>query len=110
MKEEFALMPIEKLVAMFVIAMGTYDGSFFEYYPKLPSCFVEKLNFQRQCGCNADFLRLTVNEFGNVECWFIDGNENSFFYSLNETMKMHPLLYTSIVTHIFDMIENVKEC
>ena len=97
---------IETLIAMFAIAMGEWNGAQWEYYPKLPKCFTDNLNFQSSCGCNADFLRLTVNDLMGVECWFADEDGDSFYYGLNEIKKTHSFLYVAIVTHVFDMIEN----
>lgn len=108
MKREISI-DTESLIAMVVIACGQHDGCFFEYFPKLPSCFTENLNFQGSCGCNADFLRLTVNDRFGVDCWFADEDGDTFFYSLKEIMATHPILYVSIVTHICDMIENLEE-
>lgn len=100
---------IETLIAMFVVAMGEWNGVQWEYFPKLPNCFTENLNFQASCGCNADFLRLTVNDLFGVECWFVDEDGDSFYYGLDEIKKTHPFLFVSIITHVFDMIENVSE-
>ena len=109
MNEEYSVIKVEKLIAMFVIAMGTYNGTQFEYFPKLPSCFVENL-YIKPLECDADFLRITTNNLGGIECWFVNENEEPFVMPLRDVMKYAPLLYTSIVTHVFDMIENVKEC
>lgn len=100
---------IEPLIAISVIAMGEWNGVQWEYFPNIPSCFSEDIDFQNSCGCNADFLHLTVNDLGGVECWFIDENESTFFYGLNDIKKSHPLLFTSIVTHIYDVINNMEE-
>lgn len=100
---------IETLIAMFVIAIGEWNGVQWEYFPKLPNCFTENLNFQASCGCNANFLRLTVNDLCGVECWFVDEDGDSFYYSLNDIKKSHPFLFVSIITHVFDMIENIVE-
>ena len=101
---------IEKLIAMYIIACGDWNGVQWEWFPKLPTCFTDNLNFQSSCGCNADFLRLTVNDICGVEVWFIDENDCTFYYGLDEIKKSHPYLFVTIVTHIFDMIENFKEC
>ena len=100
---------IETIIAMFVIAMGDWNGTQWEYFPNLPKCFTENLNIQASCGRNADFLRLTVNDLFGVECWFIDKDEDLFYYSLDDVKKAHPFLFVSIVTHVFDMIENVND-
>lgn len=97
----------EHLIAMYIIAMGEYNGVQWELFPKLPTCFTDNLDFQSACGCNADFLRLTVNDNFGVEVWFVDEFDDTFYYGLNEIKKSHPLLFTAIVTHIYDMIENL---
>lgn len=107
--ENIKTIEINKLLVMFIIAMGEWNGVQWEYFPKLPSCFVENLNI-KPLECKADFLRLTVNDLCDVECWFIDKDEQIFCMPLRDMIKYAPLLYTSIVTHVFDMIENVKEC
>ena len=63
---------LEKLIAMCVIAFGEWNGCQWEYFPHIPKCFSDGLDFQNSCGCYADLLRLTVNEFGRVEIWFAD--------------------------------------
>ena len=45
-----------------------------------------------------------------VECWFEDESGDTFSYSLDEVKCVKPILWTSIITHVFDMIENLKEC
>ena len=111
MKDRQTSIEIEKLLVMFIIAMGEWNGSQWEYFPKLPSCFTENVKLRLPLTTfNGDFLSLRVNDNMEVECWFIDENEEQYYFSL-ETIKMAaPLLFTSIVTHVFDMIENVKEC
>ena len=100
---------IEPIIAMYIIAMGEWNGAQWELFPKLPSCFAEGLDFQTSCGCNADFIRLTVNDLFKVEVWFADEDGDAFYYGLEDIMRSHPLLFTAIVTHVFDMIENLKE-
>lgn len=100
---------IEKLIAMCVIAFGEWNGCQWQYFPRIPKCFSDGLDFQNSCGCHADLLRLTVNELGRVEIWFADEDGDTFYYDWEEIRKTHPFLCVSIATHIFDMIENVKE-
>ena len=97
------------LVAKYVIEQGKFNGTEWELFPKLPNCFTENLNFQRICGCNADFLRLTVNDNLQVQCWFADEDEDTFFLPFTSIIKTQPCLVTAIVTHVFDMIENLNE-
>ena len=99
---------VEPIIAMYIIAMGDWNGVQWELFPKLPSCFTDNLNFQSSCGCNADFLRLTVNDLFGVEVWFADENDDAFYYGLEEIKVTHPLLFTSIVTYVYDMIENLE--
>ena len=98
----------ELLIAMAIVALGEFNGTQFEYFPILPKPFCENLNFQSSCGCNADFLRLTVNDLFGVECWFIDEDEDSFYYGLDEIKVSHPILYTAIVTHMADVMRNIE--
>lgn len=97
------------LVKMCIIAFGEWNGSQFELFLDLPSCFSEKLDFQNSFGCNADFLRLTINDKADVEVWFIDEDEDTFYCSLEAIMKTHPLLYTSIITCVYGMANKLKE-
>lgn len=99
---------IEPIIAMYIVAMGEWNGSQWELFPKLPNCFTDNLNFQSSCGCNADFLRLTVNDLFGVEVWFADENDNAFYYDLEEIKVTHPLLFTSIVTYVYDKIEKLE--
>lgn len=96
---------IEKLIGMFIIARGTPIGVGFTYHPKLPKPLTENLNFAY--GRNANFVCLRVNSNFEVECWFKDGDDNTFSYNLKEVKKRHPFLYVAIFTHVFDMIENI---
>ena len=100
----------ETFIAMYIIAMGEWNGIQWELFPKLPNCFTQNLNFQSSCGCNADFLRLTVNDLFGVEFWFADEDDDTFYYSFNEIVKSHPLLIASIITYIDIMIDNFKDC
>ena len=99
---------INKLVAMFIIACGEWNGVQWEYFPSLPSCFCNNINFQNSCGCNADFLCIRVNDLFKVDVWFADEDGDTFWYDLEEIKEMKPLLYTSIITHVYDMIENIE--
>lgn len=110
MKDRQVSIAIEKLVAMFIIAMGVAIGEGFTYFSKLPACFTQHLDFNRTCGCYANFLCLRVNTELKVECWFVDESGDTFSYGLDEVKCVKPILWTSIITHVFDMIENVKEC
>ena len=101
---------IEKLVDIFVIAMGVIVGEGFVYSPKLPTCFTKHLDFNNCHGCYADFLYLCVNTELKVECWFKDECGDTFSCSLDEVKCIKPILWTSIITHVFDMLENLKEC
>jgi len=98
---------INSLVLMFIIAMGKQIGLGFTYIPKLPTPFSKNLDFQNSCGCNADFVCLRVSSEGEVECWFYDGDNGTFSYTLDEIRKMQPMLWVSIITHVCDMIENL---
>lgn len=101
---------INKLIAMFIIACGEAIGIGFSYIPKLPSCFREHLDFNNCCGCYADLICVRVNSDLEIECWFQDKDGDTFSYSLDEIRTMKPYLWISLITHVFDMIENVKEC
>lgn len=101
---------LEKLIAMFIVAKGTPIGEGFTYFPKLPKPFSEKLDFQNSCGCNADLLCLRVNDQFGVEVWFVDEDGDTFYYGLKEIQRSHPILFVSLFTHIYDMIENLEDC
>ena len=97
---------IEKLIGLFIIACGEWNGVQWEYFPTLPKPFTDGLEF-KACG-KADFLRITLNDLGGVEAWVIDGKEDFYYYSLDELESEQPMLYAAIITHVFDMIENVE--
>ena len=99
---------IEKLIAMFIIAKGKGFGEGFMYVPKLPRPITEGIDFQTSCGCLAKFLSLSVNTKMEVECWFIDSDGDTFSYSLKEIKRSQPILFVSIFTHVYDMIENIE--
>ena len=105
--EEFKTIEIKKLITMFVIAMGKQIGDGFTYMIKLPSCFGENINFQT---CHGNLLCLRVNSDLEIEVWFVDKIGVTFEYPIEDIRESHPFLFVSIVTHIFDMIENVKDC
>lgn len=98
-------MEVEKLIALFIGTQGKWNGSQMEYFPELPECFTNNLDFQCSCGCNADFLRLTANDLSGVECWFSDEEDDTFFYGLSSIEKTHPMLYASIVTEILNKMK-----
>ena len=96
---------IEKLIGMFIIARGYQAAGSFLYEPKLPKPLTENLNFAY--GRNANFVCLRVNSNFEVECWFKDGDDNTFSYGLKKVKKLQPFLYVAIFTHVFDIIENI---
>ena len=100
---------IEKLIAMFVIAKGEFNGEEFEYFPKLPKPFSEKLTIKLpKCVFKGDLLSLRVNDQFGVELWFIDSNEEQYYFGW-EAIKMYaPTLAAIVFTHVFDMIENIE--
>ena len=98
------------LVAKYIVAQGEFNGTEWELFPNLPNCFTDNLNFQSSCGCNADFLRLTVDNNSQVQCWFADEDREAFFYPFIDIVISQPYLASSIVTHVFDMMENLNEC
>ena len=99
---------IEKLIAMFIIAKGNQIGDGFTYFAKLPKPLSEGIDFNSSCGCIAKFCCLRVNSKLGVECWFIDSDGDTFYYSLKEIKIIQPMLFVSIFTHVFDMIENIE--
>ena len=103
--EQIKTIEIKKLITMFVIAMGKQIGNGFTYMIKLPSCFGENIKFQ---DCKANLLALRVNSDLEIEVWFVDEDGNTFVYSLADIRETHPFLFVSIVTHVFDMIENIN--
>jgi hypothetical protein len=98
---------IKTAITMFVIAMGIEDNKGFNYKPKLPNCFSKNLFF-KGFGDYADFSHLSVHEDYGLEVWFINERGGLFWYSLEKIRELKPLLFTAIVTHIYDMIENIE--
>lgn len=104
----FVDLKLQKLLAMFVVAHGEWNGVQWEYFPNIPNPLANGLYFD-ECCKNVDFLRLTLNELGRIEVWVIDEKENFYYYSMEEVEKLQPMLYAAIITHVFDMIENVDD-
>ena len=53
---------IEKLIAMFIIAKGEFNGEEFEYFPNLPKPFSENLTIKfPKCVFKGDLLSLLLN-------------------------------------------------
>ena len=72
---------IKKLIAMFVVAKGEFNGEEFEYFPKLPKPFSENLTIKfPKCVFKGDLLSLRVNNQFGVELWFIDNNEEQYYF------------------------------
>ena len=99
---------INKLIAMFIIACGEAIGDGFAYFPKLPTCFTQHIMFPNRY--YADFIGLRVNSSLEVEVWFVTTEKEKVCISLDEIERSQPHLFASIFTHVFDMIENLKEC
>ena len=100
---------MEKLAAMFIIAMGEWDGVCFVYYPKLPKPFCKNLNVD---GHDGDLLSIRVDPTDyelSVQFWFMDKEENHFFFTWQTIKEVKPWLNVAVFTHIYDMIENVKK-
>lgn len=97
---------IEKLILMYVIAFGEFDGVLWEVFPDMPDCFTEGLSF---AGRKADFIRITVSQEGDCDCWFMYADEESFHMPLNKVMVEKPMLYAAIVTHVYDMVMELDE-
>ena len=108
MKDKQVSIAIEKLVATFIIAMGKAIGKGFTYFPKLPSCFTQHIMFPNRF--YADFLCLRVNSSLEVEVWFVTTEKETICISFGEIERSQPHLFASLITHVFDMIENLKEC
>lgn len=98
---------MEKLIALFIIAFGEWDGVCFVYYPKLPTPFCNELNID---GNDGDLLSLRVNEDMEVEFWFIDKHEDHFSFTWKTMNQIKPWLCAVVFTHIYDMIENMEDC
>ena len=80
---------IEKLIAMFIVAKGTPIGVGFTYFPKLPKPFSEGLTIKfPKCVFKGDLLSLRVNDKFGVELWFIDDNEEQYYFDW-EAIKMY---------------------
>ena len=107
MKDRQVPIAIEKLVAMVVIAFGESICECFMYTPKLPLVFTENINVN---GKSVNFKSISVFPNGMLLFWF--EKEDGYYGTLTiEDVKRHcPYLLVSIITHVFDMIENVKDC
>lgn len=102
---------MEPLMVMFIITMGEWDGTSFVYYPKLPTPFCTNVALHLpHCTFHGDLLSLRVNEDMKVEFWFIDKDEEQYYFSWETIKSARPTLAAIVFTHIFDMIENLKEC
>jgi hypothetical protein len=109
------LVDIEKLIAKFIIACGKLDDKHnmeFSYLPHIPSCFSENVPFK---GHTVRLLSINtmMDEDIAVSVWFEDENCHAFWVNIEELIKRQPFIYASLVTHIFDMINNfedVNEC
>jgi hypothetical protein len=99
---------IKAAITMFVIAMGIEHNKGFNYKPKLPNCFSKNLFF-KGFEDYADFSHLSVHEDYGLEVWFINKRGGLFWYPLEKIRETKPLLFTAIVTHIYDMIENLED-
>ena len=99
---------IKAVITIFVIAMGIERNKGFNYKPKLPNCFSKNLFF-KGFGDYADFSHLAVHEDYGLEVWFTNERGGSFWYPLKKVMELKPLLYAAIVTHVYDMIENLED-
>ena len=108
MKDKQVSITIEKLVAMFIIAKGEWDGECFVYYPKLPKPFCENVALHLpHCTFHGDLLSLRVNENMEVEFWFIGKDEEQYYFSWKSIKSYRPTLAAIVFTHIYDMIENL---
>ena len=97
---------VEKLITLFVIAMGVVDNNVFKYKANLPNFFSKNIFF-KEFGDYADFSHLAVHEDYGLEVWFTNERGGVFWYPLEKIMELKPLLYTAIVTHVYDMIGNL---
>ena len=102
------------LLIMFVIACGENDGEEFVYYPNLPSCFSEHIDFATIDGhFFADLVSIRVNSDGDVGFLFqgdYDEDIVEFHYSWESIVRLKPMLAASVLTYVYDMVENLKEC
>ena len=86
--------------------MGVHVGSVFTYFFKLPTCF-KQVRFK---GSIVELCAMQVNSECNLEFWFIDCHtDETFSLSLDYIKKNYPLMFASVVTHVYDTIENVDE-
>ena len=108
---------MEKLMAMFIIAMGEWDGICFVYYPNLPKPFCENVKGVGS-GC-ADLLSLRVDPTDDelsVQFWFMDDEhgegrcKGEWFVEWETIKSTNPMLAVSTFTHIFDMINDLEDC
>ena len=99
----------ETLMAFYIIATSEFDGVCFVNYPKLPTPFCKNIKIG---GLVGDLLSLRVDPSEDnlkVELWFIDKEENQFFLNWEDVLRLKPTLAAIVFTHVYDMIENLKE-
>lgn len=98
---------INKLIIMAVIAFGEGICGCFVYEPKLPLEFTHNIKVK---GKMVNFKAIGVCSNGMLSFWFEEENDKCSYLTLEEVKTYCPYLFVSIITHVFDMIENVKEC
>lgn len=98
---------ISKLIIMTVIAFGEGICDCFMYMPKLPLEFTHGIEIK---GKVVNFIGISVYPNGMLSFWFQEENDKCTYLTLDEVKKYCPYLFVCIITHIYDMIENVKEC
>ena len=97
---------ISKLIMMVAIAFGEGICECFVYEPKLPLEFTNGIKIK---GKVVNFVAIGVYPDGTLSFWFKEENDKCSYLTLEEVKTYCPYLFVSIITHIFDLIENVKE-
>ena len=97
---------IKDLIAMAVIAFGDGVCDCFVYTPKLPLVFTNNINIE---GKIVNFKAISVYPNGMLSFWVENGDKCSYL-TIEEVKRYCPYLFVSIVTHVCDLIENLKEC
>ena len=98
---------ISHLIIMAVVAFGDTICDCFMYAPKLPLEFTNSIRIK---GKVVNFKSISVYPNGMLSFWFEEESGECSYLTLKEVQLYCPYLFVSIVTHIFDRIENVKEC
>lgn len=99
---------IKDLIVMAVIAFGDGVCDCFVYTPKLPLVFTNNLRIEDKP--LMDFKGIAVYPDGELKFLFANKHDDLDMFSIHMVNHYFPCLFASIVTHVCDLIENLKKC